>query len=192
MTESTLDREQTEIQFPKLLVTGITILIMLSFLAGSLSLLNWAVGNRLANSEVAESSQITAAVRERQLGCLAKNIYHEAGSEPFEGKAAVAIVTLNRTNSGQFPGDVCKTIYQKNVIYEKVICQFSWTCDRVSAFRPLNKANYDESMIAAQKVLMENYKLPSLDKALYYHADYIDPHWGKKPIAHIGHHIFYN
>jgi len=31
-----------------------------------------------------------------------------------------------------------------------------------------------------------------LEKALFYHADYINPNWGKKPIAHIGHHIFYN
>ena len=192
MTELTLDREQTEIQFPKLLVTGITILIMLSFLAGSLSLLNWAVGNRLANSEVAESSQITAAVRERQLGCLAKNIYHEAGSEPFEGKVAVAQVTMNRTESGKFPGDVCQTIYQKNVVYEKVICQFSWVCDRAIVDKKVaGTANYQESMIAAQKVLLEDYRLPGLKDALYYHADYIDPKWGKTKVAKIGHHIFY-
>jgi spore germination cell wall hydrolase CwlJ-like protein len=192
MTELTLDREQTEIQFPKLLVTGITILIMLSFLAGSLSLLNWAVGNRLASSEVAESSQITAAVRERQLGCLAKNIYHEAGSEPFEGKIAVAQVTMNRTESGKFPGDVCQTIYQKNVVYEKVICQFSWVCDRSIVDKKVaGTTNYQESMIAAQKVLLEDYRLPGLKDALYYHADYIDPKWGKTKVAKIGHHIFY-
>lgn len=192
MTELTLDREQTEIQFPKLLVTGITILIMLSFLAGSLSLLNWAVGNRLASSEVAESSQITAAVRERQLGCLAKNIYHEAGSEPFEGKVAVAQVTMNRTESGKFPGDVCQTIYQKNVVYEKVICQFSWVCDRSIVDKKVaGTTNYQESMIAAQKVLLEDYRLPGLKDALYYHADYIDPKWGKTKVAKIGRHIFY-
>jgi spore germination cell wall hydrolase CwlJ-like protein len=192
MTELTLDREQTEIQFPKLLVTGITILIMLSFFIGSLSLLNWAVGNRLANSEVAESSQITAAVRERQLGCLAKNIYHEAGSEPFEGKIAVAQVTMNRTASGKFPEDVCQTIYQKNIVYEKVICQFSWVCDRAIVDRKVaGTANYQESMIAAQKVLLEDYRLPGLKDALYYHADYIDPKWGKTKVAKIGRHIFY-
>jgi spore germination cell wall hydrolase CwlJ-like protein len=122
---------------------------------------------------------------------LAKNIYFEAGSEPFEGKAAVAQVTLNRVNSGQFPGDVCKTIYQKNIVYEKVICQFSWTCERVSGVKPVNKSNYDESMIAAQKVLMEDFRLPSLQDALYYHADYIDPHWNRTRVAKIGHHIFY-
>ena len=39
--------------------------------------------------------------------CLAKNIYHEAGKEPFEGKVAVAQVTMNRAASGQFPEDIC-------------------------------------------------------------------------------------
>lgn len=192
MTTIANERGMDKVVIPRSILTFISLVFMSTFLWGTVNLLDWAINTKLAHTTVAETSNITAEFREHQLGCLAKNIYHEAGSEPFEGKAAVAIVTLNRTNSGQFPGDVCKTIYQKNVIYEKVICQFSWTCDRVSAFRPLNKANYDESMIAAQKVLMENYKLPSLDKALYYHADYIDPHWGKKPIAHIGHHIFYN
>ena len=99
---------------------------------------------------------------------------------------------MNRVNSGKFPGDVCRTIFQKSVVYDKVICQFSWACDREVKFNAVNKANYEQSVIAAQKVLMENYRLPSLDKALYYHGDYIDPHWGKKPVAHIGHHIFYN
>lgn len=192
MTTIANERGMDKVEIPRSILTFISLVFMSTFLWATIHLLDWAIDTKLARTTVAETSNITAEFREHQLGCLAKNIYHEAGSEPFEGKAAVAIVTLNRTNSGQFPGDVCKTIYQKNVIYEKVICQFSWTCDRVTTFRPVNKANYNESMIAAQKVLMENYKLPSLDKALYYHADYIDPHWGKKPVAHIGHHIFYN
>jgi spore germination cell wall hydrolase CwlJ-like protein len=138
-----------------------------------------------------ETAQITAEMRERQLGCLAKNIYHEAGGEPFEGKIAVAQVTMNRVESGKFPGDVCKTIFQKNIFYEKVVCQFSWTCDRDVAFKPTNRASYNESMIAAQKVLLEDYRLPGLKDALYYHADYVNPGWKKVQVAKIGRHIFY-
>jgi len=41
------------------------------------------------------ASPITAQMRQTQLDCLARNIYHEAGSEPFEGKVAVAQVTIN-------------------------------------------------------------------------------------------------
>lgn len=164
---------------------------MALMLWAAINLLSWAVDTRLANTEIATTTTVTAQFREHQLGCLAKNIYHEAGSEPFEGKIAVAQVTMNRVASGRFPDDVCQTIYQKNVIYEKVICQFSWVCDRVSKFMPTNSDNYKESMIAAQKVLLENYRLPSLEKALYYHADFISPNWGKEKVAKIGHHIFY-
>ena len=127
----------------------------------------------------------------QQIECMAKNIYYEAAMEPFEGKLAVAQVTMNRVNSGQFPDDVCKTIYQKNVIYEKVICQFSWACDRDTGARPPNNANYKESMEVAKKVLLEEFRLPVLKEALYYHADYINPGWRREKVAKIGRHIFY-
>ena len=45
------------------------------------------------------TTEVTAKQRELQLECLAKNIYYEAGGEPFEGKVAVAQVTLNRAES---------------------------------------------------------------------------------------------
>ena len=139
-----------------------------------------------------QASPITAQVRQTQLDCLARNIYHEAGSEPFEGKVAVAQVTINRTESGQFPGDICKVVYQKNVVYEKVMCQFSWYCEGPSAMKPMNGPMYTESMEVAKKVLLEGFRLPDLKNALYFHGDYIQPGWNKKPVAKIGHHIFYN
>ena len=191
MTELTLDREQEEAELTHAVSTTIKVLFMVSALVLSVLLLKWAVTDKLAKFEPAESSQITTAVRERQLGCLAKNIYYEAGSEPFEGKVAVAQVTLNRVASGQFPNDVCKTIYQKNVVYERVICQFSWACDRDSGARPPNNPNYRESMEVAKKVLLEEFRLPTLTEAMYYHADYINPGWRREKVAKIGHHIFY-
>jgi len=139
-----------------------------------------------------QASPITAQLRQAQLDCLARNIYHEAGSEPFEGKVAVAQVTINRTESGEFPSDICKVVYQKNVVYEKVMCQFSWYCAGPSALKPMNGPMYTESMEVAKKVLLEGFRLPDLKNALYFHGDYIQPGWNKKPVAKIGHHIFYN
>ena len=155
------------------------------------SLLYWAVGHRSATAEALEQSAVTLQVRERQLTCLARNIYYEAGGEPFEGKVAVAQVTLNRANSSQFPGDICNVIYQKNKVYEKIICQFSWVCDRPSALRPNNGPIWEESMAVAKKVLLEGFRLPSLTTAMYFHADYINPGWKRKQVAKIGRHIFY-
>ncbi len=139
----------------------------------------------------ADVSPITADMRQKQLDCLARNIYHEAGYEPFEGKVAVAQVTINRAESGQFPSDICKVVYQKNVVYEKVLCQFSWYCDTASLKKPMNGPVYTESMEVAKKVLLEGFRIDSIKSALYYHADYVNPKWGKKPVSKIGRHIFY-
>ena len=139
----------------------------------------------------AQSSPITAQMRQQQLDCLARNIYHEAGYEPFEGKVAVAQVTINRTESGEFPSDICKVVYQKNVIYEKVLCQFSWYCDSASLKKPMNGPVYTESMEVAKKVLLEGFRLPSVKDALYFHGDYINPGWKREKVAKIGRHIFY-
>ncbi len=137
------------------------------------------------------NSAVTAEVRNQQLECLARNIYFEAGGEPFEGKVAVAQVTINRAESGKFPNDICKVVYQKNVIYEKVLCQFSWYCEQPNNIKPRNIAVYRESEKVAKQVLLEGFRLPSLDKALYFHAKHINPKWDKERVAVIGGHIFY-
>jgi spore germination cell wall hydrolase CwlJ-like protein len=134
---------------------------------------------------------VSIKTREKQLDCLAINIYREAGYEPFEGKVAVAQVTMNRVATGKFGDDVCGVVYQKNVIMEKVVCQFSWACDAVHKNRPINKAAYNESYEVAKKVLLEGFQLSVLKEALYYHADYINPRWNLEKIGKIGQHIFY-
>jgi len=191
MTEVAIERGMEEVIVPNSILKFISFIIMALLLWAAVNLLGWAVDTKLANNDVSTTNNVTAQIRDQQLACLAKNVYHEAGSEPFEGKIAVAQVTMNRVASGKFPDDVCQTIYQKNIFYEKVICQFSWTCDRSLKFKPVNPDNYDQSMIAAQKVLLENYRLPGLSDALFYHANYINPKWNKTQVAKIGRHIFY-
>ena len=134
---------------------------------------------------------VTAQEKIRQLDCLTRNIYWEAASEPFEGKVAVAQVTMNRLESGRFGDSVCGVIYQKNVIYQKVICQFSWVCETTHKTRPVYQPLWHESELVAKKVLLENFRLPGLKDAIYYHADYVSPGWNKPKIDKIGRHIFY-
>jgi len=134
---------------------------------------------------------VTAAERTKQLECLTRNIYWEAASEPFEGKVGVAQVTMNRVESGKFPSSVCGVVYQKNVIYEKVICQFSWYCEGNVKVKAVNQPMWRESEEVAKKVLLEGFRLPSLKNALYYHADYVNPGWNKPKIEKVGRHIFY-
>jgi spore germination cell wall hydrolase CwlJ-like protein len=145
---------------------------------------------RQANSRMPEH-MITAEQRTKELDCLTRNIYWEAASEPFEGKVGVAQVTLNRVESGKFAPTVCGVVYQKNVFYEKVVCQFSWFCETTHKIRPIHKPLWKESEEVAKKVLLEGFRLPSLENALFYHADYVSPGWKLPRIEKIGRHIFY-
>ena len=146
--------------------------------------------DKLAGLLPQEESAVTAAERERQLDCLAINIYREAGYEPFEGKVAVAQVTMNRVAHPEFPKDVCAVVYEKNTWSGRVVCQFSWYCDSTHRNRPIG-AGYEESYEVAKRVLLEGFRLPGLADALFYHADYVNPQWRLDRITQIGAHIFY-
>ena len=142
-------------------------------------------------NEAARQGFTSVADRTRQLECLTRNIYWESATEPFEGKVAVAQVTINRVASGKFAPDICGVVYQKNVVYDKVICQFSWFCDGSSKGKPIYPAHWKESEEVAKKVLLEGFRLPSMENALYFHADYVKPQWGKPQVGKFGRHIFY-
>jgi len=133
----------------------------------------------------------STAEKLKQLECLTRNIYWEAATEPFEGKVAVAQVTMNRVEDGRFGKDVCGVVYQKNVIYEKIICQFSWVCETNHKVRAVHRPAWQESEEVAKKVLLENFRLPGLQDAMFYHATYISPGWKREKIQTIGRHIFY-
>jgi len=137
------------------------------------------------------SGYVSASTRMKELDCLTRNIYWEAASEPFEGKVGVAQVTINRMNPGKFADSVCEVVYQKNIFYEKIVCQFSWYCENTHKIKPIYKPLWEESELVAKKVLLENFRLPSLSNALYYHADYVYPNWKMPKIEKIGRHIFY-
>lgn len=65
------------------------------------------------------SSSTWAAISEAQL-CLALNIFHEAGIDPYEGRAAVALVTKNRAQRRGTA--ICWEVFRDQ--------QFTWTEDR--------------------------------------------------------------
>ena len=123
----------------------------------------------------------------RDVECLAKNIYFEAGSEPRAGKIAVAEVTMNRVKSKQFPRSVCGVVYQK----VKGTCQFSWVCQDGKVIR--SRAMWKESTQIAENILISKKKYGIIGNAMYFHANYVNPSWAneKQLIAQIGAHIFY-
>ena len=165
-------------------------------LAAIVALVFWVADHKLStlksNNAAMPSGYVSMTEKFKQLECLTRNIYWEAASEPFEGKVAVAQVTMNRLKDGRFGSSVCNVVHQRSIIYQKVVCQFTWTCENTHKIRPVHPGMWQESEVVAQKVMIENFRLPSLQNALYYHADYVSPNWGKPRITKIGRHIFYS
>lgn len=126
---------------------------------------------------------------EKQIHCLAKNIYFEAKGEPEKGKVAVAFVTMNRIKSGLYPNDVCSVVTQKT----GSVCQFSWFCQKKALTQPDSREYNKIVPIAYDVYINHQYMRDPTRGALFFHADYVAPSWSKrfKRTEVIGRHIFY-
>ena len=128
---------------------------------------------------------ITPVLSAQDVSCLARNIYYEAPEEPYLGKLAVAIVTMNRVHHPDFPKTVCEVVYQRN----SRGCQFSWTCGPKARF---NSRVYNQAVEIAKNVLTNNVEVVSLENALYFHNTKVNPDWSfARRVVQIGGHIFY-
>jgi hypothetical protein len=158
--------------FPVFLFTGLTLVIS----AISFSIMH----------------SMETQVDNRQLTCLALNIYHEARGEPVTGQYAVAEVTLNRVASPRYPNTICEVVHQKNwdSIRGRYVGAFSWTEFDIKP--KLKKKEWHRAVEIAEDVYYQRQE-PRLEGALFYHARSIKPSWArnKTPVAHIGRHIFY-
>ena len=123
----------------------------------------------------------------KQVLCMAKNLYYEAAMEPYEGKLAVAQVTMNRANSSKFPSTICEVVYQKT----GSTYQFTWVGEKVSEIR--NKYAWEECLMVARKALTEAKLHDTIyrTQAMYYHNTSVNPAWKLKYVAKIGNHLFY-
>ena len=124
----------------------------------------------------------------KEVECLARNIYFEAGGEPSAGKIAVAEVTMNRVKSKQYPRTVCGVVHQRT----KGTCQFSWVCEGKRSVR--NNNAWRESQKIAESILISKKRYGIIGNAKYFHATYVNPKWAdeSRMIAQIGNHIFYH
>jgi spore germination cell wall hydrolase CwlJ-like protein len=164
---------------------------------------------------------VTPIVNPKELACLARNIFFEAGSEPEEGKVAVGLVTLNRAQDGRFAKTICGVVDQKiiinvpkEIVVEKrtlfrteretqtvwsklAICQFSWRCIMVKTPKGTDE-RWEESQRIAQALLTIDDSYPDLRSkygdALYFHNASVRPGWSKQKewVGRIGGHYFYS
>jgi spore germination cell wall hydrolase CwlJ-like protein len=184
--------------FTQLIVTGIIITFGFFLIFNSEALL------RIRQPEISEVitpevKVVTKRVDNKQLKCLAYNVFYEAGSEPNAGKAAVARVTINRVNHG-FGRDPCAVVYQSNYVDRDTeegmtktvkLCQFSWVCEGKHTPNARDP-RYIESERIAYEVLAHNaYSDVVPSTTLFFHNVFVKPEWPYKLVKKIGNHIFY-
>lgn len=127
-----------------------------------------------------------ASIDSRELEWLARNIYHEARGESWDGMLAVGVVTLNRVKSAGYPDTIEGVVKQYK--------QFSWYWDGLADREPNRKA-WEKAKAAAAEVML-NPSLPiakELQGVLFYHANYVKPYWSdsRTEVATVGRHVFY-
>ena len=117
--------------------------------------------------------------------CLAKNIYHEARGQGDIGMYAVAQVTVNRLKHGQWGNTICDVVMSR--------MQFSWANNKSIRWKHPRGESWEQSKKMAEEVLEKGLRLRGLDKALFFHANYVNPRWASKKyyVVTIGDHIFY-
>lgn len=142
---------------------------------------------------------IAKVVDQKQLACLAKNIFYEAGHESIMGQAAVARVVMNRINHG-FGRTPCAVIYQSNTVEKTIddettkvkLCQFSWVCEGKGEPNKNNHRYIQAQKVAYDVLANDAYKDVVPKSALFFHNLQVDPLWPYKQVAKIGNHIFYS
>lgn len=122
--------------------------------------------------------------KNKELECLALNIYFEARSESPKGRIAVAHVTMNRVKHEYFPNTICNVVWHRN--------QFSWTHDGKSD-RPRNKNAWIQALDIAELVYSGAVEDPTKG-SLFYHTDKVRPIWRHRldRFKQIDSHVFYH
>lgn len=135
---------------------------------------------------------------EKQLTCLANNIYHEASVDGDQGKRAIAWATINRVYHEDYPDTICDVVYQAELDSEgKPIrdkCQYSWYCDGKSDVID-SEVMWSRSLAIAADVLAKYGKeTDPTNGSIMYHAHYVNPFWvtAYEEQVRIDSHIFYN
>jgi len=128
--------------------------------------------NQTAISKINKSS-------DKEIECLAHNIYHESRGEPYKGRLSVALVVMNRIKSNKYPDNACDVIKQKG--------QFSWVGKKS---KPKDTIAFLDSKKIAEYVYNnhENINDPT-NGALYFNSG--KGNYSIKRTAVIGKHKFY-
>ena len=144
--------------------------------------------HRLMKTNINDAGGFKKVLADKQVRCLAENIYHESRGESLKGQVAVAKVTLNRLDEG-YANTVCGVVKQRS----QAGCQFAWVCAGSD-----NPAGYlwGQAVGIAVVLIKEPDAIEDpTNGATHFRATYIkwQPGWRqvKNSANRIGNHIFY-
>lgn len=128
------------------------------------------------------------AIANKQVRCLAENIYHESRGESLQGQIAVGKVTMNRLEEG-YASTVCGVVKQRSLNG----CQFSWVCKGLST--PAGQL-WNQAVGIALTIMNDPEEVQDpTNGATHFHATYVtwQPGWQriKNSVNRIGNHVFY-
>ena len=160
--------------------------------------LGFTITNNIA--QPIDEVTIVKKVDSKQLTCLAKNIFYEAGGESIIGQAAVARVVLNRMSHG-FGATPCSVIYQTATVKRETdegetknikLCQFHWVCEnKVEPNK--NSQQYLQAKAVAYEVLAHDAYNDVVSKSMiYFHNTSVNPLLQYNEVKKIGNHVFYS
>lgn len=126
------------------------------------------------------------AVAERDIACLARNVYFEARNQSFEGQLAVAHVTLNRLEESTEPRTICDVVYRPG--------WFSWTRDKQKHDGQIGDLAAWEIARRAAMIAVAEPTADPVRGSTFYHAVSVAPYWVSTltRIGQIGDHVFYS
>ena len=100
------------------------------------------------------------------------------------------VVTEHKKEVGFGPWKKIETTIETNIVFtKKVVCQFSWFCEKTLK-KPKDKETFNEMVELAKAVLAGETEDPT-DGAKFFHSKKVKPGWKRQRVAVIGQHIFY-
>ena len=121
---------------------------------------------------------------EKEIDCLAKNIYYEARNQPTSGQFLVGFVTLNRVAHKSWPNNFCEVITQPG--------EFSWYTKDLMGKTPKETEAYKLAYIIAFTVYNSNYRSMSHYGYFFKRSDVKSTYFNNlKLINVVGDHSFY-
>jgi len=129
---------------------------------------------------------------EKEVECLARNMYFEAGIDRTVGMLLVGQVTINRMRSKRYPNTACGVVSQPY--------QFSWYNKGSKRKAPISEVYlevylYEKALQISRTLLYKDNKMNDLTKgSLFYHNDTVSPSWAKNMNVALIYrdHTFYN